>query len=174
MEWGSVADWFSAIGGLLAVIAAVISWQVSEKSLRLEQKNAEHADMREKRQQASLIMALGAKYQKSPSEPESWSIYLYNGSSQPVFDVLVKSQHLDGNQDNHDLALGVLPPRSFIVPSDPQYHWGGLTALDGDKKPVSYLVKGKGMNMIKEISFSDISGTRWRLEKNVLSELGQA
>ena len=38
MDVGSLADWVGAVGGLLAVAAAIVSWQTSEKVVKLEQK----------------------------------------------------------------------------------------------------------------------------------------
>ena len=35
---GTLADWVGAIGGLLAVVAAVVSWKTSEKVVKLEEK----------------------------------------------------------------------------------------------------------------------------------------
>lgn len=67
MEMGTWADWVSAIGGLLAVIAAVISWKVSDRALQVQQdqnereKEEQRLDMvRRRREQASLVVAFGA------------------------------------------------------------------------------------------------------------------
>lgn len=177
MEMGTWADWVSAIGGLLAVIAAVISWKVSDRALHLqqEQNNREKEEqqrdkVRRRREQASLVVALGAKLPQRGSD-EQWSLFLYNGSERPVFDVVVESQHLKGGMKNHTLELGILPPGTFVVPSHPQYHWGSLINLDHADEQVEYLVKGEGMKMVTSMSFVDADGTSWVRQGRELREL---
>lgn len=177
MEMGTWADWVSAIGGLLAVIAAVISWKVSDRALQVQQdqnereKEEQRLDMvRRRREQASHVVAFGAKLPER-GDDEVWSLFLYNGSERPVFDVVVESQHLKGGAKNYKLELGILPPGTYVVPSHPKYHWGSLINLDHTDERVEYLVKGEGMKMVTSISFVDAEGTHWIKEGRELREL---
>ncbi|MBK0422646.1 hypothetical protein JD292_11245 [Leucobacter sp. CSA2] len=116
------------------------------------------------REQAGLVFVLGAKL-PDRSRDEEWALFLFNGSSKPVFDVCVESQRLSGGVQNHSLNLGALPPGQFVVPSDPTYHWGTLTDLSLSPERVHLLVKGKGTKMIVRVNFRDAQGLRWTLEE---------
>lgn len=169
MEVGTVADWVSAIGGLLAVIAAIISWRVSVRALYLQQEQDEREKVRERREQASLVVAMGARLPER-GDDEEWGLYLYNGSDRPVTDVVVNSQHIRTHKENYPLEIGMLPPGRFVVPSHKQYHWGSLIDLDHTNEHVEYLVKGKGMEMVKQMSFVDSGGMQWCKQDSELRE----
>ena len=163
MEWGTLADWVSAIGGVLAVIAALVAWRVSQRLLAVEQERDERRNVEAVRGQAELVYVLGAML-PDRNDDERWAIALYNGSTKPVFDVRVESQRLDGSTTNAPLKLGALPPGRFVVPSHPRYHWGNLLDLDRTDEQVDYLIKGKGATMIRKVRFCDAARREWELE----------
>ncbi len=163
MEWGTIADWVSAFGGVLAVIAAFVAWNVSQRLLGIEQERDARRSEEAAREQAELVYALGAKL-PDRDDDETWAIALYNGSTKPVFDVRVESQRLDGSQANAPLKLGALPPGRYVVPSHPQFHWGSLVDLERTDERVDYLIKGKGTAMIQRVCFRDAARTEWELE----------
>lgn len=169
MEFGSVADWLAGIGGFLAAIAAVVAWQVNRRMLIVEEERDARADererrelYREKREQAGLVFALGAKLPDRP-KGEDWAIYLFNGSTKPVYNVRVESQRLNGSAANYPLEIGALPPGRFVVPSHPKFHWGALADLSLANEQVDFLVKGKGKEMITSMAFADADGDHWAL-----------
>lgn len=159
---GSLAEWVGSIGGILAVIAAFVAWRVSSRLLAVEQKRDEDRKKAIEREQAELVFALGARLSQRENE-ESWAIFLYNGSTKPIYDVKVYSQRLDGSVQNRPLELGALPPGRFVVPSHPKYHWGALIDLDRSNEAPDFLVKGKGQKMITEVAFIDSAGKEWCL-----------
>ena len=55
MDAGSLADWVGAVGGLLAVFAAVVSWQTSEKVVKLEEKRDRERESAAERRQAKHV-----------------------------------------------------------------------------------------------------------------------
>ena len=162
MEWGSLADWVGALGGLLAVLAAVVAWAVSKRLLDVEERRDKKADAAARREQAELIFVLGAKLPGRPAD-QTWSIFIYNGSSKPIYDICVESQRLDGSSDNREMKLGALPPGRFVIPSHPAYYWGSPIDLDRSPETIEYLVKGKGLGMIKQATFRDAERNKWEL-----------
>lgn len=162
MQWGTVADWVGALGGLLAVVAAVVAWAVSRRLLQVEERRDAKADSSARREQAELVFVLGAKLLGRTPE-SSWSIFVYNGSNKPIYDICVQSQRLDGSASNHPLNLGALPPGRFAVPSHPTFHWGNPIDLEQNPEPIDYLVRGKGLQMIQEVTFSDATRAPWSL-----------
>lgn len=162
MDWGSLADWVGALGGLLAVVAAVVAWAVSKRLLDVEERRDRKADAAAHREQAELTFVLGAKLPERPAD-QTWSIFIYNGSNKPIYDIRVESQRLDGSTDNHEMKLGALPPGRFAVPSHPTFYWGSPIDLDRTPEPIDYLVKGKGLGMIKRVTFRDAERNKWEL-----------
>lgn len=108
------------------------------------------------------MFALGAKL-PGRDEVEPWAIFLYNGSSKPIYDVRIESQKVDGSSANHLLTLGAVPPGQFVIPSHPQYHWGALIDLNMKPEDTQLLVKGKGAKMITRVRFADASRQEWEL-----------
>ncbi len=162
MDWGSVAEWVSAVGGFLAVVAACIAWGVSKNLLEVEKDRDQQLAAAKHREQAELVFALGAKLRGRP-ESEAWSIFLVNASSKPIYDVTVHSQHLGTRVKNPPLKLGALLPGRFIAPSHPQYKWGPLIDYDRLDEGVELLLRGKGMKMITSVEFMDASRVWWQL-----------
>lgn len=171
MELGSLADWVSAGGGLLAVIAALIAWKVSRTQLSLEQRREGRAVAAGRRSQAELVFAIGAKL-SAREDAHQWALFLVNASTKPVYEVVVRSQKLDGSGANAVLRLGALPPGRFVVPNHPRYHWGSLLDYARISEPVDLLVKGKGNQMVRSVDFLDSRRVAWRLANG--TELSQA
>lgn len=109
MQWGSVADWVAALGGVLAVVAAVVAWHVSQRLLELERERDRVRAAAATRAQAELVFVLGAKLSQR-GDDEAWGIYLYNGSDKPIYGVHVESQRIGGGGLNPPLSIGALPP----------------------------------------------------------------
>lgn len=157
-----MADWVSGLGGVLAVIAAVVAWRVSEKLLAVEQGRDRHASLAASRAQAELVFAIGAKLpQREPGE--QWALYLVNASTKPVYDVCVRSQKVDGSGPNPSLKLGALPPGKFVVPTHPKYLWGALIDYERITEPVEFVVRGKGNQMVQSLEFRDAKRRSWTL-----------
>lgn len=162
IDWGSLADWVGAVGGLLAVFAAAVAWRSSERMLDLERKRDARRLDAEKLGQARLVFAVGAQLPNRDGV-EKWAIYLYNGSLKPIYDVCIESQRLDENNSNPPLELGAVPPGRFVIPSHLKYHWGALVDLSLCPEDVQLLVKGKGAKMITRVTFTDAARHRWEL-----------
>ncbi|WP_136090115.1 hypothetical protein [Auritidibacter ignavus] len=162
LNMGSLAEWVGSIGGILAVIAAFVAWRVSSRLLTVEQKRDEDREKAIEREQAELVFVLGAKLPQR-EKGEQWAIFLYNGSTKPIYDVKVNSQKLNDNSENRPLELGALPPGRFVMPSHPKYGWGALIDLDRSNEAADFLVKGKGQKMITKVSFVDSAGKKWCL-----------
>lgn len=173
MEWGSIADWFSAIGGVLACIAAFTSWLTSRRALQLERQRNEEERVRQKKSQAQNICALGAKLTERGHD-QCWSIYLRNGSGQPITRIRVESQNIGNGSSNYPLELEALPPGEFVIPSSAQYHWGTLIDLAKSPEPMQFLVKGKGGKMITSLTFTDHLGQTWRQQDHQLEMLTES
>ncbi|MGO1594145.1 MAG: hypothetical protein ACTHW1_07675 [Ancrocorticia sp.] len=162
MEVGSLGDWLSALGGLLAVVAAVVAWRVSAKLLTLEQSRDNKASLAARRSQAELVFAVGAALPQRGAQSK-WAVYIVNASAKPVYDMIVHTQKLDGSAQNADLKLGAVPPGRFIVPSHQTYHWDTLHDYDRIDEPVELLVKGKGNQMVTCVEFLDATRVPWKL-----------
>lgn len=169
IEFGSLADWVSGIGGFLAAGAAFVAWRVNRRMLLVEERRdaqtrrrEEEDRLRRRREQAGLVFALGAELpERGPKE--KWAIFLFNGSTRPVYEVCVQSRRLSDNQANPSLHLGALPPGRFIVLPDPTYRWGSPIDLSLSPEPLKFVVKGKGMDTIVRMDFQDAAGEKWLL-----------
>ncbi len=163
VDWGSLADWVGAIGGLLAVSAALVAWRSNERLLSIEKDRDRQRIESSEWEQAELVFAVGAKLPKRDAS-EAWAIFLYNGSSKPIFDVRIESQKGDGSAPNHALDLGAVPPGRFVIPSHPKYLWGAMVDLSLAPEPVEFLVKGNGAKVIQSVAFTDSARRNWRLD----------
>lgn len=179
MDLGNLADWVSAVGGLLAVIAAIVAWRVSQRLLEIEQerdrKRAKEIAVKQEeaiRKQAELIHVVGIHL----PENKKWGVALHNYSQAPVFDVRVKSQRADGVTELQDLKIGMLPPGRFIVlnklanpsqsQSQSQSQWDFMRERSQADGVVAYVVRGKGNGMVKSVSFRDANRRDWKRENN--------
>lgn len=180
MEFGSLADWVGGIGGFLAALAAVVAWRENKRLVAVErardgvaERERDKKDRIARRAQASVVFAMGAKLTRR-SDEETWAIYLYNGSSRPVYNIKVQSHRLGGGKENYPLSLAALPPGQFVVPSHPQYHWGAMFDLSLHPEPVELLVKRKAKDsetrnpMIVNFSFEDSEGRSWNLDRHTI------
>lgn len=162
MEWGSFADWASACSGFLAVLAAGAALWSGHNMLRIERNRDDDQRSAEARAQAELVFALGTKTAGADGTGDR-SIYLYNGSAKPVFNIVVRSTKVGSGAPNPPLKLGALPPGRFLVHPHERYHWGSLIDLGEQPEPVDFMVKGKGYGMIESLSFEDARRRPWIL-----------
>jgi len=169
MDWGSVADWVGALGGLLAVIAAVVSWQTSRNMEEIERNRDLEQQTTEERRQAELVSVVGVEL-SSREGVDKFGIMVVNGSTAPILEVEIHSQKLDHSSDNHVLSLGIVPPGKFVIPAHPKYHWGSVIDQETAQEPISLFTKGKGAGMITHVAFADASMKRWQLKDGRILE----
>lgn len=162
MDVGSLADWVGAIGGVLAVFAAVVSWQTSEKVVKLEEKRDRERETESERRQAEHVAVVGVQCPDFPEE-ERYAILVVNGSDAPIYDIRIESQKADKSCDNPPLVLAVLPPGKFLIPAHPQYHWGSVIDQDVAHRNLNMMTKGKAGEMITRVSFVDAASREWEL-----------
>lgn len=162
MDWGSVADWVGALGGLLAVIAAVVSWQTSRNMERIEKNRDLQQQISEERRQAELISVVGVELSNRKGV-EKYGIMVVNGSTAPIFEVEIRSQKLDRSADNPTLRLEIVPPGKFVVPAHPEFKWGSVIDREVVQEPISLFAKGNVGKMITHVAFTDASKRGWEL-----------
>lgn len=167
MDWGSIADWVGAIGGILAVIAAIVSWRTSEKVVKLENKRDKEREIVAERWQAEHVTVVGI-LRPSFQSPECYAIMVVNGSDAPIYDIRIESQKADKSAANHPLELTILPPGRFVIPADPHYKWGAVIDQDVAQESVTVFAKGDGGEMITHVAFTDASSRKWHLVKGRL------
>ena len=149
MQMGSLAEWFSAIATLLAV---VIAFWVAFRDGRLRMSE-------DKKRQADAISAWEIFFGMRHDKP---LIYVSNASRQPIHDVMISygvaygagSSYATG--DEYVAKLLKVPPGDYWV-KPPKNHGGGMHIKLGIS-----------------ISFRDNAGHYWRRDaRGVLSELKQ-
>ena len=163
MDVGSVADWVGAIGGLLAVFAAVVSWWTSEKVVKLEEKRDRERELAAERRQAEHVTVVGVHCPNAPHE-EQYGILVVNGSDAPIFKICVKSQKANNKKNlNRDLELAVLPPGKFVICAHPEYMWGPVIEQETARMRLNIMTKGNAGEMITHVSFVDAASRKWEL-----------
>lgn len=146
MELGTLAEWFGAIGTLLAVVVALV---VAFRDGRLRRKA-------ERWRQAELISVWPVHFGRIKSKTY---VYISNASKQPVFDVLISYGVAYGageactKEPEYQRAVLRVPPGEYFVKA-PKSHGGDM-----------YVQLGFS------ISFRDINGRYWRRDaRGVLAE----
>lgn len=162
MDVGSLADWVGAFGGLLAVAAAIVSWQTSEKVVKLEQKRDREREVEAERRQAEHVAVVGVQCPDAPQE-EQYAILVVNGSDAPIYDIRVESQKANKSCDNPVLELAVLPPGKFVIPAHPKFKWGSVIDQDVAHMKLNMMAKGNAGEMITHVSFADAASRKWEL-----------
>ena len=162
MDVGSLADWVGAVGGLLAVAAAIVSWQTSEKVVKLEQKRDQERQVEAERRQAEHVAVVGVHCPDAP-RGEQYAILVVNGSDAPIYDVRIESQKADKSCENPQLTLAVLPPGRFVIPPHPKFIWGAVIDQDAAHMKLNMMAKGDGGEMITHVSFADAASRKWQL-----------
>lgn len=79
IDWGSVPDWFAAIGTVGALVVALL---LLGKELKDRRRAAALADL----QPASQVFA----WAKPEKARKGWATYVLNGSNEPIYDVIVR------------------------------------------------------------------------------------
>lgn len=162
MGLGSVADWVGAVGGLLAVIAATVSWRTSERLVNLEDNRDRKEELAVQRDQAEHVSVIGVKI-PNRDHAEKYGIMVFNGSKAPIFEITIESQKINQSAANPPLKLATLPPRQFLIPSHPQYKWGSVIDQKAQQEEVELFAKGKAGDMITGVTFTDASFRQWEL-----------
>ena len=161
MDVGSVADWVGAFGGLLAVFAAVVSWQTSEKVVKLEEKRDRERESAAERRQGEHVTVVGV--QCNTPQIVQFAILVVNGSDAPIYDIRVESQRADKSCENPPLDLAVLPPGKFVIPAHPTYNWGSVIDQEVAQINLNMMAKGNAGEMITHVSFVDAAARKWEL-----------
>ena len=163
MDVGTLADWVGAVGGLLAVAAAIVSWQTSEKVVKLEQKRDRERQIEAERRQAKHVAVVGVYSPDAPGDGQ-YAILVVNGSDAPIYDIRVESQKANKSCDNPVLELAVLPPGKFVSPAHPKFKWGDVIDQDVAHMKLIMMAKGNAGEMITHVTFTDASSRRWQLQ----------
>mgnify|MGYP000398199509 CR=1 FL=1 len=163
MDVGSLADWVGAVGGLLAVAAAIVSWQTSEKVVKLEQKRDQERQVEAERRQAEHVAVVGVYCLDAP-KGEQYAILVVNGSDAPIYDIRIESQWADKSRENPQLKLAVLPPGRFVIPPRQKFIWGDVIDQDVAHMKLIMMAKGNAGEMITHVTFTDASSRRWQLQ----------
>lgn len=162
MDWGSVAEWVGALGGVLAVFAAVVSWLTSLKIVKLEEKRDSERRIADERNQAELVTVIGVMRPES-QKLEQYGIMVINGSNAPIYEVTIESQKADKSAANPELKLSVLPPGRYVIPAHPTYKWGSVIDQDAQQDKLDMMSKGRGGEMITHVTFVDAASREWEL-----------
>ena len=162
MDVGSIADCVGAVGGLLAVAAAIVSWQTSEKVVKLEQKRDQERQVEAERRQAEHVAVVGVHCPDAPQE-EQYAILVVNGSDAPIYDIRVESQKANKSCDNPVMELAVLPPGKFVIPAHPKFKWGAVIDQGVAHMKLNMMAKGNAGEMITHVSFADAASRKWEL-----------
>lgn len=162
MEIGSLADWFSAIGGVLAVVAAVVAWRVSAHALELERVREERAAACRHREQAELVYAIGALLPER-DKGERWAVLMCNSSDKPIYNVVINTVPKNG-EERRPVQLGALPPGKYVIPStNTSFQWENLHDYSLFTERVEF-TKGKGANVVSTVEFQDAHRVTWVFE----------
>lgn len=162
MEIGSLADWFSAVGGVLAVVAAVVAWRVSAHALELERAREERGRICRYREQAELVYALGALLPER-DKGEQWAILMCNSSDKPIYNVVINTVPKNGEQQR-PVQLGALPPGKYVIPStNTSFRWGNVHDYSLITERVEF-TKGRGANVVSTVEFQDARRVKWIFE----------
>lgn len=164
MDTGTLADWLTAVIAIAALLASIVAWRTSVRMLQVEEERDKKNEIAETRKQAVAVFGWGILLTQRPAG-QCWSIVLQNSSNEPVFNVLVESQRADGSKANAPLRLNLLPPGKYVMPSNPQYHWGSPIDFTQSPEPHELIAKGK-FSMVTKVEFTDSHGRRWSIDEH--------
>jgi hypothetical protein len=168
---GDWAEWFAAVGTVGALVAAL--WQIAtERNRRTRQEKEDREN--DRRSQARLVACWLGEQTAGPFDPwwgNSTSLYLVNGSDEPVYNLVFALVHVQGAGYHHvedwtQFTNGVPPisTASILVPGRwrvwvPGQEWGA----------------GMGLRLGAEVAFTDRAGVHWiRRSNGELQELPEA
>lgn len=116
LEWGDVPTWFSALGGIGALIAATAA-RASLDVLRIESQRDQDADERAQRAQADLVAAWLET--EDATDMGAWYIRVVNASQIPVYELdiqTVSSFSWPDDEGFNARYLAVAPPGETHIP----------------------------------------------------------
>lgn len=99
VDWGSVPDWFAAVGTVGALLVALVL-------LGKEMSDRREAKSRADRYPADGIFAWAAPR----TDAGGWQTFLLNTTSEPVYDVVVRFQRFADTSQVSESVFGTLPP----------------------------------------------------------------
>ena len=169
-DWGSVPEWFGAVGTIAAVALALYSNKVSRKQLQKAQETAEleraeaaedRRRFREQREREELAERRRAASRVSlVATPEPWydridqpsmttTIEVLNGGSEPIRLVTIAARKL---QDPPP------PEPTTMIPGN----WG---TIEGHAKRSARHLHAKDSRWGFEVQFTDQNDVRWVLDE---------
>jgi hypothetical protein len=128
IDWGSVPDWLSGVGGIGALVAAIVAVVYTRKAFRLQRDQVAQLTVDSRRQQAAKI----AVWMERDGDGVSRALLAFNGSDAPVYRAAVKCANPAMPSLFWD-ASTVFPPGEYRRDLDPSSErWAiELVFMDG-------------------------------------------
>lgn len=158
LDWGSVPDWFSGVGTVLALGAATVAARAALATNRQQgrqlahlEEQQERRDEQDQRSQAALVAAWVQP--NTANLPQVWFI---NGSPLPVYDVTVR---LHAREDTRVVGYAVRGPDS--QPVKLSRSTDALREAVAELEIADWRRKTFAGEIAVSLSFVDAKGRRW-------------
>lgn len=108
-----MAEWITAVCSSIALLAACWAAWTASRVHRIESNRDRMAEENRLRSHASSVTAWSAVHLDTDGNPLAYGVVLNNGSTTPIFDVVIEAQDLRGKL--RTLNLQLLPPGQYFV-----------------------------------------------------------
>lgn len=157
IAWGDVATWVLDGITIGAVVAA--AWVI-----KIERRRDDQLDLSRVRSQASLVSAWVSKIEMATADGRKYFLVkgiASNGSSQPVYDVIVSWYYKGGNSYRAD-SVGLIPPNECWDDQLKSDEYAKLLDKPGKKFGYSAVEAGDfAVHSRLSMFFTDAENRRW-------------
>ncbi|MEJ4100341.1 hypothetical protein V5S96_08230 [Corynebacterium mastitidis] len=157
-----MAEWIAAFAAVAAFVASMLAWRTSERMLLVGRGRDREQEMRLERAAASRFFAAGVTTKRQGKG--KWGIYVNNFSTEPIWDVEICSQKLNGKENNPPLRMKFVLPGSYLVTAHEEWNWSSPIDLSISPEPLEFLTRTK-VPMITSVSHVDLLGGRWEMRE---------
>ncbi|MHC6219787.1 hypothetical protein [Arthrobacter sp. MMS24-S77] len=167
-----MTEWITAFCSLFALIAAAWAALTAARVHKIERDRDLKADEEKLKAQAGKVAAWSASHVGSDGGVLAYGVVVNNGSTTPIFDVVLEAQDVPGKL--RPLNLRLLPPGQYFVESHKDRSGWALadhtSALAGFTRPITR----KENWCVTRLAFRDAQNNVWsRTNAGLLERAGQ-
>ncbi|MBB6404246.1 hypothetical protein [Arthrobacter sp. AZCC_0090] len=161
-------EWISAFCSLFALVAAAWAALTAARVHKIERDRDVKADEDKLKAQAGRVAAWSAVHLDAKGSALAYGVVVNNGSTTPIFDVVLEAQDVPGKL--RPLTLRLLPPGQYFVESHKDRSGWALaehtSALAGFTRPITR----KENWCVTHLAFRDAQNNLWSRNNSGLLE----
>ncbi len=172
---GSLAEWFSGVVSLVALVGAWKAYKISYELMKNDNNRLSNEMEMQRRKHAEQVYATYV-FRKNDKDEMRYALLLANKSNSVIRNVCIKATFKDESFICYPAKAVYLVPGEYVIDAKLEGNkvsWENAHYLGSLEQQKVYRPLGNTPNFIvKSLEFTDAAGIRWQIDENgKLSEL---